>query len=150
QTEGELRGRASRMEPIADLTTLRTVLDSLRGKGLITYLTPAGRGQILTHSLYEPEELERLKAKIGAAGAGENFEPAPAAPRAQAAPSSVAAPATMSSASASLSAVSEKIGDEMRSLRSEMAELRREFEALTETVRKQENEIADLRTSLGG
>ncbi len=44
QTEGELRGRASRMEPIADLTALRTVLDSLRAKGLITYLTPAGRG----------------------------------------------------------------------------------------------------------
>src|SRR4051812_25966156 len=29
QTEGELRGRASRMEPIADLNVLRGILDSL-------------------------------------------------------------------------------------------------------------------------
>jgi hypothetical protein len=160
QTEGELRGRASRMEPIADLTALRTVLDSLRAKGLITYLTPAGRGQMLTHSLYEPEEMERLKAKIGTVGAGEDFEAAPAMNRASSPPSAPRVPAAtasvgsssaaMSPTSASVSAASEKIRDEMRSLRSEVAELRRELESLTETVRKQENEIADLRTSLGG
>ncbi len=33
QTEGELRGRAARMEPISDLAALRPVLDSLRARG---------------------------------------------------------------------------------------------------------------------
>ena len=40
QTEGELRGRASRMEEIADLDALRKVLAGLRDRGLVVYLTP--------------------------------------------------------------------------------------------------------------
>ncbi len=52
QTEGELRGRAARMEPIADLAALRPVLDSLKAKGLILSLSPAGRGHVLSHALY--------------------------------------------------------------------------------------------------
>src|SRR5262245_63714165 len=35
QTLGELRGRAARMEPIADMATLKPVVDSLLKKGLI-------------------------------------------------------------------------------------------------------------------
>jgi hypothetical protein len=35
QTEGELRGRAARMEPIRDLAELRPVLASLKSKGLV-------------------------------------------------------------------------------------------------------------------
>jgi uncharacterized protein YceH (UPF0502 family) len=73
QTEGELRQRASRMEPIADLTTLRNVLNSLKGKNLIISLTSAGRGHVVTHNLYEPRELEKVRreyeAVAGAAGA---------------------------------------------------------------------------------
>ena len=42
QTEGELRGRAARMDPIADLAALRPILDSLKAKGLIVSLTPEG------------------------------------------------------------------------------------------------------------
>ena len=72
QTEGELRGRAARMEPIADLTTLRAIVQSLRAKGLVIEMTPPGRGQIISHALYEPQELERLKERhAGAAGAEE-------------------------------------------------------------------------------
>ena len=71
QTEGELRGRASRMEPIADLPALRTILASLRGKGLIVSLTPEGRGHALTHNLYEPRELERVKADYAAVAASQ-------------------------------------------------------------------------------
>ncbi len=63
QTEGELRGRAARMEPIADLTALRPVLQSLRAKGLVVSLTGEGRGHIVTHALYEPREMERLRAE---------------------------------------------------------------------------------------
>src|ERR1043166_2320533 len=43
QTEGELRGRASRMEPIDDLDTLRARLKPLAQRGLVVYLSPEGR-----------------------------------------------------------------------------------------------------------
>src|SRR3954467_630912 len=49
QTVGELRGRAARMEPIKDLGELQPTLDSLAAKGLILYLTPPGRGCVVTH-----------------------------------------------------------------------------------------------------
>ena len=69
QTVGELRGRASRMEPIADLAALRPVLDSLRAKGLVVSLTPEGRGHVVAHALFRPREIEALKAKYqGGAG----------------------------------------------------------------------------------
>jgi hypothetical protein len=64
QTEGELRGRAARMEPIADLAALRPVLDSLVAKGLVLAITPPGRGQVFAHALFEPRELERLRAEF--------------------------------------------------------------------------------------
>lgn len=62
QTEGELRGRASRMEPIRDLGALKPILDSLKQRGLIISLTPEGRGHAISHALYRPQELERLQA----------------------------------------------------------------------------------------
>jgi len=61
QTEGELRGRAARMEPIADVAALRPVIASLKAKGLVLSLTPEGRGHIVTHALYEPRELEKVR-----------------------------------------------------------------------------------------
>lgn len=72
QTEGELRGRAARMEPIADLGALRPVLVSLKQKGLIVSLTPEGRGHVVTHALYQPRELEKVRAEAvsGASDAG--------------------------------------------------------------------------------
>ena len=42
QTIGELRGHASRMEPIPDLNALRPILESLEQKQLVVMLTPAG------------------------------------------------------------------------------------------------------------
>lgn len=63
QTLGELRQRASRMEPIVDLGSLQLILASLQKKNLIVYLTPAGRGQIVTHNVYLPEELESLRSQ---------------------------------------------------------------------------------------
>ncbi len=71
QTAGDLRGRASRFEPIADLTTLQQVLNSLMEKNLVIALTPSGRGQLFTHNLYMPEELEALRQKIKSAGEGD-------------------------------------------------------------------------------
>src|SRR3990172_11547408 len=61
QTVGELRGRAARMEPIKDLADLRPVLDALVAKGLIVFLTPEGRGAVVTHTLYQERELEKVR-----------------------------------------------------------------------------------------
>src|SRR4051812_32827666 len=61
QTVGELRGRAARMEPIKDLGELQPTLDSLAAKGLIMYLTPQGRGAILTHTLYLDREMDKVR-----------------------------------------------------------------------------------------
>src|SRR5260370_1476762 len=61
QTEGELRGRASRMEPIADVEALRGILEPLAERRLVAYLSPEGRrGTILTHGFPAREEYERL------------------------------------------------------------------------------------------
>jgi uncharacterized protein YceH (UPF0502 family) len=45
QSEGDLRGRASRMDPIPDLQILRTRLDGLAARGLVVWLSPPGRGR---------------------------------------------------------------------------------------------------------
>jgi uncharacterized protein len=64
QTEGELRGRASRMEPIDDLETLRSILKPMAERKLIIYLTPEGRrGTALTHGFHALEELEKLRSQ---------------------------------------------------------------------------------------
>lgn len=63
QTLGELRQRASRMDPIPDLGSLQVLLSGLEKKNLILYLTPAGRGQIVTHNVYLPHELDALKTE---------------------------------------------------------------------------------------
>src|SRR3954454_20075176 len=43
QTEGDLRARASRMEPLADLPALQTILEALAPRGLVQYLSPPGQ-----------------------------------------------------------------------------------------------------------
>lgn len=63
QTEGELRGRASRMEPIADLELLRTVLRRLAERALVAYLSPEGRrGIAVTHGFHSPEEMAGVRS----------------------------------------------------------------------------------------
>lgn len=66
QTEGELRTRASRMEPFDDIEALRKALKPLVERGLVVYLTPPGRrGTTLTHGFHAPDELDRLKKRAG-------------------------------------------------------------------------------------
>jgi uncharacterized protein YceH (UPF0502 family) len=85
QTEGELRGRASRMDDIADVDALRAVLKPLAERKLVVYLSPEGRrGTVVTHGFHEPQELSRLKAHFANAGSEPDVSiPAPhaAAPR---------------------------------------------------------------------
>ena len=63
QTEGELRGRASRMDRIDDLNALRELLTSLKSKGLVIPLTPEGRGQVFTHALFPQRDLDHQKVQ---------------------------------------------------------------------------------------
>jgi len=61
QTEGELRGRASRMNDIPDLETLRAHLQSLAAKNLVVYQSNRGRGSVISHGFHSPAELEQAK-----------------------------------------------------------------------------------------
>lgn len=61
QQLGELRARAARMEPIADLAELKPIVDSLVTRKLMVELTPAGRGQVVTHGVYPANELAEVR-----------------------------------------------------------------------------------------
>ena len=90
QTEGELRARANRMEPIAALDALRSVLKRLMERHLVVYLTPEGRrGTVLTHGFHESGELERFRARHGSeseSGANESVSAAAVSNRGDSAP----------------------------------------------------------------
>lgn len=77
QSLGDLRARASRMEPIADLAALRPIVAGLMERNLVIALTPPGRGQVVTHNLHPPLELADLRAGLG----GSRAAPASAAER---------------------------------------------------------------------
>ena len=64
QTLGELRQRASRMEPINDLAALDKIVQSLLAKKLMIEVTPPGRGQVVSHGLYKDRELPELRARF--------------------------------------------------------------------------------------
>lgn len=121
QTEGELRQRAGRMDPIPDLPALQTILNYLNELGLVVYLSPPGqrRGVVISHGLYPADELERLRLKHAQGGPADDDEPSPR-------PS--AAPAVRA--------------DEAASLRAEIEALRAQVAGLAE-------EIQDLKRSLG-
>lgn len=79
QTEGDLRARASRMAALPDLAALQAVLDSLKSRGLVVELTPPGRrrGVVVTHNLYPPDELERVRQSAAATIGNDEDEEAP-------------------------------------------------------------------------
>jgi len=128
QTEGELRGRAARMEPIADVAALRPVLNSLKAKNLILSITPEGRGHVVSHALYEARELEKIKAEHEGFAAAE-IRSESTTPIRTAEPSAGAHAATSSP-------------DEVALLREEIRDLRRELDELR-------TEVRDLRHELG-
>lgn len=77
QTEGDLRGRASRMDEIKDLDELRELLKGLAERNLVVYLSePNRRGTVVTHGFHTPDELEREKGRH--AGGAADHEPPPA------------------------------------------------------------------------
>ncbi len=135
QTVGELRGRAARMEPIKDLGELQPTLDSLAAKGLILYLTPPGRGCVVTHALYLDRELEKVRREaIAVHGEDSSAELETAAPR-HAAPS----PAGPSRGN------SDPVGSEIATLREQFNSLKHELTAARADF---ESTAADLRRQL--
>ena len=121
QTEGDLRGRASRMESILDLDALQGVLKTLQDLNLVIYLTPpeVRRGAVLTHNLYTPTELAQVRAEFA------RSPQATEEPRA----SRSAEPAS--------------------DLRNEVGSLRAEMDELKAEVARMASELRDLTTSLG-
>jgi uncharacterized protein len=130
QTEGELRTRAGRMEPLPDLAALQTLLEVLTPRGLVVYLSPPEqkRGVMVTHGLYPPEELEKVRHAFTASAAAGDEEVPSRTPTSRA---ELVAAATAPAWETELAAV-----------RAEVDELRKRLEALTA-------EIRDLKSALG-
>lgn len=70
QTLGELRTRASRMEPINDIDELKRLVSELVRRNLVVELSPPGRGQLLSHNLYPEWELESLQKSVASGVSG--------------------------------------------------------------------------------
>lgn len=128
QTEGDLRSRASRMEPFPDLTSLQTVLEALATRELVIYLSPPGvkRGVVVTHGLYPPKELEKVR---------QSFVQAPEPDEAEDRPVRASSPRAESSGGPAWTA--------------EAAALRAEIESLRKTVEALSTEVHELKSALG-
>ncbi len=128
QTEGELRSRAARMEPIDDLEQLRAVLRPLAARGLIVFLGPEGRrGTLITHGFHEARELEALRSQSRA-----EETPVPVAASHAPPPGQVA---TLESS--------------VNEVRAEVASLRAQLQQVQEALGQVTRQLQDLKQSLG-
>ncbi len=131
------------MEPIKDLSELQPVLAALEAKQLVAYLTPPGRGSIVTHTLYLDQEMEKVRREAKAHAAADSPDDG-GPPRPEAAPSGRTYDRPRGAANPAHSASGG--GNELRQLREELADLRREFEAARV---EWEATAAQLREQLG-
>ena len=154
QTEGELRGRVSRMDPIDDLNALRELLTSLKTKGLVIPLTPEGRGQVFTHTLFPQRDLDQQKAQhsqqsVVSSPVEDEVRPSrfrPPSPRPPAAASSPPASAPPSGGSGDL----ELLRQTVEELRSQVKQQQQEMDEISTGFRRIEAELQDLKRALGG
>lgn len=127
QTLGELRARASRMEPFESLDVVATVVEQLQAKGLVEAMTPPGRGQTFGHTLYEPHERQKALDKAGASTATPatgSIQAAASTPSAQAAASVAGANSTYTQPRSATD------GESISELRAELAALRSRVDRL--------------------
>ncbi len=124
QTEGELRQRASRMEPIDDLDALRAALKPLNDRKLIVFLGEEGRrGTLITHGFHNPKEIELLKSHV---------------PLQEAASAAPALSASWASA------------EDVAKIHDEIAALKAQVQSLQETLAYTKQQLQTLKDSLGG
>jgi uncharacterized protein YceH (UPF0502 family) len=134
QTEGELRTRASRMEPIDDLDALRAVLRPLVERNLALYLTPEERrGAVVTHGFHDPRELAPLRARhaaepvpVPAIGPARIPEDRPAAPD----PALPGLQSGLAEAREEIAALRQQVGDLQAALTGVQEDLRQLKESL--------------------
>ena len=123
-TEQEYRDLTAALRQMtADLPALQKVLEYLSGRGLAIYLSPPGqrRGVVVTHGLYPPEELERVRQAHAQAPVSDDEAPPSRAPGPRLEPAWAA----------------------------ELAALRAEVETLRNAVQALANEVRDLKSALG-
>jgi uncharacterized protein len=134
QTEGELRTRVSRMEPLDDLDALRAALKPLAERNLVVYLTPEERrGAMVTHGFHDPRELERVRAHVLA-------QPA-AVSEATGGPAGTAGP--------DLSAELARLEDGLANANAEIASLKQTIGELRGTMSTMQEELRGLKQALG-
>lgn len=141
QTVGELRARAARMDPIADVNALQPILQSLKEKGLVLSLTPEGRGHVVTHALFTPSEMEKIKEEFASGARGQVSHESefninrPTAPAAAAVAGRVGAAGDFAT--------------DLEELRSQVAQLRADLEDLAAAHQDTEEALRRLREDLG-
>lgn len=131
QTEGELRQRASRMEPIEDLDALRAALKPLAERHMVVFLGPEGRrGTLITHGFHSAKEVELLKTQSRVEDA------------------SAAAP-TVSSNYASADQIA-NLESDLKEAKTEIVAMRAQLQQIQETLRITQEQLQTLKNSLGG
>ncbi len=146
QTEGELRTRANRMEPIDDLDALRQNLRPMVERNLIVYLTPEDRrGAVLTHGFHDPQELARLRKHYASAAA--SVAPPPAA-ASSAGPAAPAVP-RLEERLREMEALASGLRDELSATRQRMATLEKQVAELHATLGANQEELRGLKRALG-
>ena len=124
QTEGELRQRASRMEPIDDLDALRAALKPLAERRLVLFLGEEGRrGTQITHGFHTPKEVEFLKSQ----------------PRSEEA-----------LAAAPVHTTTWATAEQVVKLEQEIASLRTQLQQVQEALQYTKQQVQTLKDSLGG
>jgi len=131
QTEGELRQRASRMEPIDDLDILRAAMQPLAMRRLIVFLGPEGRrGTLITHGFHAAKELELLRSQTPADGVDDAIR--------SPAPTSVD------------DGVIARLAGELQEAKQEIADLRSQMQQIQEALQYTKQQLQTLKDSLGG
>ncbi|MFO0876600.1 MAG: DUF480 domain-containing protein [Gemmataceae bacterium] len=146
QTEGELRTRASRMDEIEDLDTLKKILRPLVERKLVVYLTAEDRrGAMLTHGFHDPAELERQKSRAHAAVASMSAPP----PAAHVATPPVSAP-RQDERYTTLESSLGKMREELDSSRQKIVALEQVVGELRKSLEQTRQDMLALKAALGG
>ena len=107
-------------DDLPDLASLRPVLQSLVERKLVIELSPEGRGQIVTHGLYQEGELDKVRRTVNAIEARSETPIVPSV-RAE-----TAAPDTSSQGASQSDGVVQQLRQEVGELRAEVERLRDE------------------------